>query len=581
MSKNDQVLIEQIVKQEHQNNPDYKTEDSFFEFYTSSQLLRNYDLSYDEIEKGVCGTSLDGGADSVYLFVNDDLIDEDTKVAESYKRNAVIELVIIQSKNEKSFGEDAVLKLARLSKNLLDLSFEPENFKNRYNEIVLSKFKLFKDTYFSLLTKKPKLKVKYFYVSKGIDVHPNVTNQIEDLKSEVSAILTEAEVSFETVGAAQLLDIYRKKENEVFSLKLAETPLSSQGKVFISLVRLDQYFEFITDDEGTIIRHIFESNVRDYQGRSNVNLDIKETLESDDAKEDFWWLNNGVTVLADDVSAPGGKELIIHNPEIVNGLQTSTELYNFFKSKEISSDERNILVRVIVPEDEESRDKIIRATNSQTPIPKASLRATDSIHRDIEDYLKPRGLFYDRRKNFYKNEGKKPSDIVSIPFLAQCVMAITMQKPDFARARPSTLLEDNESYEKLYNKSNDVKSYYISALLGKKVEALLKCKDELVTSDKNNIKFYVIYVTAVLLTKVKYPGFRALASIDPKAIDEDVLDLAFFIVVKLYDKLGRGDKLAKGQDMITKLKEKNLVSATRESEEALIAEESESALVEE
>ena len=171
MSKNDQILIDQIVKQEHKNHTDYKTEDGFFEFYSSSQLLRNYDLSYDEIENGICGTSLDGGADSIYLFVNGDLINEDSKIEDNYKRNATIELVITQSKNEKSFGEDVILKLAKLSKNLLDLDFEAETFKNRYNDTVISKFQLFKNTYLQLITKKPKLQIKYFYVSKGVDIH--------------------------------------------------------------------------------------------------------------------------------------------------------------------------------------------------------------------------------------------------------------------------------------------------------------------------------------------------------------------------------------------------------------------------
>lgn len=555
MSKNDQILIDQIIKQEHKNHADYKTEDSFFEFYSSSQLLRNYDLSYDEIESGICGTSLDGGADSIYLFVNGDLINEDSKIEDNYKRNAIIELVITQSKNEKSFGEDVILKLAKLSKNLLDLDFEAENFKNRYNDTVISKFQLFKNTYLQLITKKPKLQIKYFYASKGVDVHPNVQSQIDELKLDVSEILTESQVTFDTIGATELLEIYRKKENEVFSLKLAETPLSSQGKVFISLVRLSDFNNFITDEDGNIIRNIFEANVRDYQGKSNVNLDIKSTLETKESKEDFWWLNNGVTILADDVSAPGGKELIVHNPEIVNGLQTSTELYRFFASENAHDDDRSLLVRVIVPENEESRDKIIRATNSQTPIPKASLRATDSIHRDIEDYFKPRGLFYDRRKNFYKNEGKKPADIVSLPFLAQCVMAITMQKPDFARARPSTLLEDNDSYEKLYNKSNDVKSYYIAALLGKKIESFLKSKEALTSSDKNNIKFYITYSVAANLTKNKFPAFRALSTVEPKDITQETIIKSFDSVLGLYNELGGGDKLAKGQEMIKQLKE--------------------------
>jgi len=61
-------------------------------------------------------------------------------------------------------------------------------------------------------------------------------------------------------------------------------------------------------------------------------------------------------------------------------------------SKSQQFDERSILVRVIVTEDAESRDRIIRATNSQTDIPSASLRATDKIHRDIEDFFATRGF---------------------------------------------------------------------------------------------------------------------------------------------------------------------------------------------
>ena len=59
--------------------------------------------------------------------------------------------------------------------------------------------------------------------------------------------------------------------------------------------------------------------------------------------------------------------------------------------------------------------------------------ATDKIQRDIEDYLKSRGLFYDRRKNFYKNSGKPRDVIIDIPYLAQAVMAILLRRPDTAR----------------------------------------------------------------------------------------------------------------------------------------------------
>lgn len=554
MSKNDQILTEQIIQQEYAKTNEFSGENSFFEFFSATLLLKGYDLSYDQIEDGLCGNSLDGGADSVFLFINGDLIAEDTGVEDKYKRNVDIELLIIQSKNEASFGEDAILKLARLSKNLLHLDFNPDDYRARYNEKILNKFDNFRKTYLKLITRRPRVTIKYFYITKGSEIHPNVEQQALELKKEISEILTDANIEFSMVGASKILDIYRQRDNEVFNLKLLETPLSSQGKVFISLVKLKDYFSFITDDDGQIIKHIFEANVRDYQGKTSVNQEIKDTLEDAQPREDFWWLNNGVTILADDVSAPGGKELIIHNPEIVNGLQTSNEIYRYFSVSRERDITRSLLVRVIVPETEESRDKIIRATNSQTPIPKASLRATDSIHRDIEDYLKPRGLFYDRRKNYYKNEGKKPSEIVGLSFLAQCLMAITMQKPDFARARPSTLLEEDSSYTKLYNHSNNVKSYYIAALIGKKIELYLKKESDLSISDKNNIKFYLAYVVAVKITSNKYPGFRSLETIDPIAITDKCISEALIFVSDIYNGMGGGDKLAKGQNMIKKVK---------------------------
>ncbi len=554
MSRNDQILTEQIIQQEFNKSTEFNNVDKFFEFFSASLILKDYDLSYDQIEEGLCGNSLDGGADSIYLIINGDLISEDTNIEEKYKRNVDVELFIIQSKNERSFGEDAILKLNKLSTNLLNLDFNAKEYKLRYNETVLNKFDNFRKNYLSLITKRPKLTIKYFYITKGIEIHPNVNQQAIELKNDVSNILTDATIEFNMIGASEIMDIYRQRDNEVFNLKLLETPLSSQGKVFISLVKLKDYFDFITDENDNIIKHIFEANVRDYQGKTSVNQEIKYTLEDDEPKEDFWWLNNGVTILADDVSAPGGKELIIHNPEIVNGLQTSNEIYRYFSILKERSNTRSILVRVIVPETEESRDRIIRATNSQTPIPKASLRATDSIHRDIEDYLKPRGLFYDRRKNYYKNEGKKPSEIVGLSFLAQCLMAITMQKPDFARARPSTLLEEDSSYEKLYNHSNNIKSYYIAALIGKKIELYLKKECDFTVNDKNNIKFYLAYVVAVKITSNKFPGFKSLEDIDPSTINNECIATSLAFVENIYNAMGGGDKLAKGQSMTKKIK---------------------------
>ena len=59
-------------------------------------------------------------------------------------------------------------------------------------------------------------------------------------------------------------------------------------------------------------------------------------------------------------------------------------------------DKRMVLVRVIVEKDREKRDEIIRATNRQTNIKHSSFRATEPIHREIEDFLGTINFFYDR-----------------------------------------------------------------------------------------------------------------------------------------------------------------------------------------
>ena len=147
-------------------------------------------------------------------------------------------------------------------------------------------------------------------------------------------------------------------------------------------------------------------------------------------RSDFWWLNNGITILAEKVIPVTNKELSIINPEVVNGLQTSTEIYNYYSENLglLESENRNVLIRVIVPASEESRDNIIFATNNQTNIPKSSLRVTDTIHLQIEMYFKSRGLYYDRRKNYYKNQKKKAADIVGVSFLAQCLISIRSEE---------------------------------------------------------------------------------------------------------------------------------------------------------
>ena len=554
---NNQLLIKEYIKQQSVISH-FAQESDYFEFLASSQALRDYDLSDEEIESGLTGSSGDGGCDGVYLFFNDTLVsDEFIENLANIPREASIQLYIIQAKTELSFGEDAIMKWKTTSDNLLRFDNLLNTYQTRYTERVLSFFQNFKDLRIKLLTSKVRLSFKFVYVAIANELHPNVQSQADELCTQVHNLFPGAttNVSVDFINASRLMELINTQSTQSFCLPLVENPIAAgDRKDFVALVNLAQFYSFITDEAGSLRKYIFESNVRDYQGHNNVNNEIRRTL-SEDTIEDFWWLNNGVTILANDISQATPRQLLITDPEIVNGLQTSNEIYQFFKEhpEKLAEEHRNILLRIIVPGDETSRDRIILSTNSQTAIPPVALRSTDPIHRQIEMYFKTRGLFYDRRKNYYKNQGKKSNEIVSIAFLGQCLMSLFLGKPNYARARPSTLLSNEDYYKKLYIENTDLELYFRSALLGKKVEHFIKSSPNYSQAEKSDILFYVIYCVICLRLHSAEIDTQHFKEIDINTIDDEEINLAAQTVSTIYHELGGNNKVAKGSDLLDRI----------------------------
>lgn len=554
---NSQILIKECVAQSFRDSDEYDDEASFFEYFSSSQILKDYDLSDDEIENGIVGSSGDGGCDSIYIFLNKNLVLPDQIDSIIPSKESKVEMVIIQSKRETSFKESAIQKWKDVSNNLLSLSNSLSDFTTRYNDDVRESFGFFRDLYTKLLRSRVKLEFKYIYVSYAEELHPNVKQQAEELKGLVCKLFPNAKVNIEFVGAAELYDKYNTPAETIVNLPLAEVPIAlGKNKNYVGLVSLKDYYRFIVSEDNILRRKFFEANVRDYQGRNNVNSSIRETLETGQS-EDFWWLNNGITILTSEAMLVNNRELQLTNPEIVNGLQTSNEIYLYFKNNLnlLDSETRNVLVRIIVPDSEESRDNIIFATNNQTNIPKASLRVTDPIHLQIELYLKGRGLFYDRRKNYYKNQGKKPSEIIGVSFFGQCLITLFLKKPDYARARPSTILTDDDSYNKLYIENQDLDVFYRCAVLGKKVQKNLKRTIQYTSAEKSDILFYLLYGVVANSIKKNNITIADIKHLDIDSITDDVISEVKDKIYNIYKENGGNGRVAKSSEFVNKVDE--------------------------
>ena len=298
--------------------------------------------------------------------------------------------------------------------------------------------------------------------------------------------------------------------------------------------------------------------MRAYQGNVQVNNDIRETLESGERERDFWWFNNGITVVADSYHF-AGRNLIMERPQIVNGLQTCHEVFEYATRVKPSNDTRAVLLRVVIPPDETTRNNIIKATNFQTAIPTISLKAMDQLHFDIEDRLKLYGLYYERRKGEYREQRKPRADIVSMRGLGKAVIAILLQRPNDARARPGTILNKDDHYELIFNDKFDRELYATCIRIDRRVEDYLKSESSLDRSVRADLRYYVDLMVSCALAEKSDPSAQEVAALGeklPSSLTTEVLTDALGEVQPLYEALGGTDKVSKGPELVVKLRDR-------------------------
>jgi hypothetical protein len=345
MTTNQQIILDTLLEQQKRQLDSTLKEDEYFHLFVTEQVLKNFELSYDELQEGIVDNGGDGGIDAIYTLVNSELIQRDTELIDG-KRNSIIDVFIIQSKNSKGFGETPIEKCTSSANDLFDFTKSNDELKTVYNNELLVNREVFKNQYLHLASKFPILKFHYFYAAKGNEVHDNVRRKVDNLKVIINKHFDKAEIAFEFLTAGKLIDLSRREQIKTKGITLLDNPISTQDGGYIAIAPLKNYYDFISDDNGEIIKYFFDSNIRDYQGSVEVNSGIKETLMTSNPTEDFWWLNNGITITASDATF-GSKILQIEEPQIVNGLQTSFEIYNYFRLNKVERDGRNVLVRVV------------------------------------------------------------------------------------------------------------------------------------------------------------------------------------------------------------------------------------------
>ena len=541
-SLNDRVLIDSIIQQKHSELAPELPDDKFFELFVAEHLLWDRDLSWEELENGIAGGGDDGGIDAIYIFRDGKLlaVDEDAEESRAAPR---FELIVIQSKRTPSFSESAIDKLQVSLPKLLDLTTPLQELTSLYNEDVIAWFDRFRKSYVQSAARFPSFDVNVYYASRGFSPNSKVIRKAKLLCDAIVGLFSSCTCDVHFVTPSDLVEVARRQRPATLDLPLNETISTTSGGL-VGLASISDYFDFITGSSGELRTAIFESNVRDYEGSSGINASIRATLD-DSAGDDFWWLNNGVTIVAAR-AAQYGKRITLEYPQIVNGLQTSREIYEYVSRAIVASedsfrDDRAVLVRIVVPPSEASRDRIIRATNSQTAIPSVALRATDKIQRDIEEYFLRNGWFYERRKNRYQNEGKPIARIVTIPYLAESVLAIVLKEPHLGSPRlGGRFLRDDRLYSRIFTESISLGDYLMSARLVRLVEGCMRRGRKSSSADvKRNSQARYLLPTVMAIAAEKTAESGELATLDLISVTSDDIQ-RWTSKAREFDRLRRG-----------------------------------------
>ncbi|NVN18285.1 AIPR protein [Muricauda sp. HICW] len=219
-----------------------------------------------------------------------------------------------------------------------------------------------------------------------------------------------------TYYKASDLSINIDLSNKNAGSKISYTVLTGKGECEITVL-------FVPTIELARIMYKYKNSILKYNPRSylghegkKVNDAIKETIIEKTTNE-FALYNNGITMLSDEtyinerIGQKNKAQLIVKNPQIINGGQTSYTLSRIYEEN-IDNDiesvfqSKEVLVKIItLLENSNHNNKvelinnISNATNQQTPVINADKISNDELQIKIQKCLFDKyGLLYERKR---------------------------------------------------------------------------------------------------------------------------------------------------------------------------------------
>lgn len=465
------MLNEFSKKNSITGNDTYK----FEQFVNYCLLANDY---YDSYNSEQVGTNECVGVDTATVSINGALTysEEEAKIATNVQFDC--RFIFIQTKTSSKLDLGDYLKF--LNTILLfftgELSQQPKELEELFKikKHIYEKASRFRDY-------SPSLDINYIYTGIGKIEDSNFEYQVNNVFHKIRDIpYYFSNSSNNLIGATALADRYKETLNRTtkslfFHRHIVLPRLSSAKEAYLGVVKCSDYIEILKNQNGSINKGIFYDNVRDYLGATNrVNLDIEETIKSDEQRNLFSVLNNGVTVVAKKVT-PGHDAFQISGFQVVNGCQTSHVLFN---NRKYVTDDMFITVKLIETDDVDLSSSVIKATNSQSLVMKEAFATIKPYHKRLEDFfksmhLKGYDLYYERRPHQFDDfEDISSNQIVSAPSLIKSFVSVIIEEPHKVHFYYGQILQDynNEKTTLVFDENHHPGLYFISQIIVSKAK---------------------------------------------------------------------------------------------------------------
>ena len=177
---------------------------------------------------------------------------------------------------------------------------------------------------------------------------------------------------------------------------------------------------------------IFDKNIREYLGSTVVNKKIIDTLTNKEDRVNFFYYNNGITLICKEMSTiktvksnfNRNAQFSVKNPQIVNGCQTVNSIYEVLKNVDPNSLEEDfkdtfVMLKVLQIDSKNDYEKelyenIVKFNNSQNSIDEKTFVSNNSMFLRFQREFEKRGfllLIKQSDKNTYKNKYKSISTL--------------------------------------------------------------------------------------------------------------------------------------------------------------------------